>query len=459
MEKMGNIVLSRNFHQLNREEEYRVTLEKVTDVSQKEGIRLELETYGEGVTELEVTLYPLHIARPEFFPEIRGRAAVAGKGMHRVDIPFEQFAFRQMVRAFLNYLDGISVRVLGGGPVLVKEISACDMGDFQVRVLQDSLAGESGAGLEYTFLLSNQREERRLVNVSRVLYGKECLPAEYDRYVELAGEETREYKVRFEMTEDIPRGGLEKSEFLFVPDGDGTQGKRVTLYAAKCRRHPYLFLTGEQWERRIRAIMGDSEFASGGRIAAGSEAVSDRGIAVGGGAVPDGGIAVKGGAVSDGGIAVKGKAVPGGGIAVDGVVAFCGGTVVDGAAVSDGGIAVDGGAVPAGALYEAFRKEYVERAEKWKVPEASRAGDYVYPSYSQNDLFPAAVAWKVTGNRIYLEKALRYLRGLLDRENGYLTTRISYFQFVESKEEYARGDFKVCRAQNAGWVQEARRRR
>ena len=60
------------------------------------------------------------------------------------------------MRAFLNYLDGISVRVLRGGPVLVKEISACDMGDFQVRVLRDSLTGESGSRLEYTFLLSNQ---------------------------------------------------------------------------------------------------------------------------------------------------------------------------------------------------------------------------------------------------------------------------------------------------------------
>ena len=80
MKEVENIILSRNFCQLNREEEYRVTLEKVTDVSQKEGICLELELYGEDVTELEVTLYPLHIARPEFFPEIRGRAAVAGKG-------------------------------------------------------------------------------------------------------------------------------------------------------------------------------------------------------------------------------------------------------------------------------------------------------------------------------------------------------------------------------------------
>ena len=198
---MENIVLSRNYYQLNREEEYRVALEKVTDVSEKEGICLELELYGEDVTELEVTLFPLHIARPEFFPEIRGRVAVAGKGTRRVDIPFEQFEFRQTVRAFLNYLDGISVRVLRGGPVLVNEISACDMGDFQVRVLRDSLTGESGSRLEYTFLLSNQGEDRRLVNVSRILYGRECLPAEYDRFVELAGAETRAYKVTLGMTD------------------------------------------------------------------------------------------------------------------------------------------------------------------------------------------------------------------------------------------------------------------
>ncbi len=405
---MENIVLSRNHYQLNQEEEYRVALEKVTDVSEKEGICLELELYGEDVTELEVTLFPLHIARPEFFPEIRGRVAVAGKGTRRVDIPFEQFEFRQMVRAFLNYLDGISVRVLRGGPVLVKEISACDMGDFQVRVLRDSLTGESGSRLEYTFLLSNQGEDRRLVNVSRILYGKECLPAEYDRFVELGGAETRAYKVTLEMTEDIPRGGLEKSEFLFVPDGDGRLGRRVTLYAAKSRMHPYLFLTGEQWERRTRAIMADR-----------GAVVEDVSASDGNSGVNDHGASVSGG-----------------------------NPMADSASGGKGGS-------ENGALYEAFRKEYVERTENWRVPEVCPAEDHVYPSYSQNDLFSAAVAWKVTGNRVYLDKAMGYLRGLLDGQKGYLTTKRSYFQFVESKEEYARGDFKVCRAQNAGWVQEA----
>ena len=45
-----------------------------------------------------------------------------GTGSRFVDIPFGQFGFRQMVRAFLNYLDGISVRLVQGGAVALKGI-------------------------------------------------------------------------------------------------------------------------------------------------------------------------------------------------------------------------------------------------------------------------------------------------------------------------------------------------
>ena len=82
--------------------EHVFTLPEVTNISGQEGIRLEVELLEEGIAELEVTLCPLKIARPEFFPSVEGRVAVAGKGIHFVDIPFEQFHFRQMARAFLN---------------------------------------------------------------------------------------------------------------------------------------------------------------------------------------------------------------------------------------------------------------------------------------------------------------------------------------------------------------------
>ena len=106
-------------------------------------------------------------------------------------------------------------------------------------------------------------------------------------------------------------------------------------------------------------------------------------------------------------------------------------------------------------LYKAFCTEYLQGAKEWDVPAPSGSRDHVYPSYSQNALFQAVVAWKITGEKYFLKKALGFFYGLIDKEKGYFTTEKSYFEFIEHKKEYARGDFKVRRAQSAGWVQEA----
>jgi len=347
------------------EAEYRLTLPQVSDVSGGEGISLEAELLEDGPVELEVTLYPLRIARPEFFPYIKGSAAVLGRGVHKVDIPFGQFAFRQMVRAFLSYLDAVSVRILSGGRVKLKSVGIDTFGELEVEAAKASLAGSAGEELDYSVMIRNKASREMMVNISQSRYGRECLEAEYPGYVALGAEETKECTLKVKMTEDIPEGGVEKSEFLFVPDGDGTQMKRVLLYSAKVKKHPYLVLDEEEWARRREAVLGSES------------------------------------------------------------------------------------------LYRTFRQEYEQSAGKWNVPEAAEAESYVYPSYAQDDLYKAVTAWKITGKEEYLRKALRFFEGFLDERKGYLQTKTSYFTFVESREEYARGDFKVHRVQNGGWVQEA----
>lgn len=345
--------------------EYRHILSQVTDISNQEGIRLEIELLEQELSEIEVTLYPLHIGRPEFFPCVFGVVAVAGKGKHFVDIPFEQFEFWQMTRAFLNYLDSISVRLVRGGAIILKSIESDTMGDFTVCTDETSKAGDTEEWVKYSLFLYNKVDRERVINIHQSKYGRECLPVEYEHYITLSAYEKKEYIIKVKITEDIPAGGLEKSSFLFVPDGDGTQVKQILLQTAKKRAHPYLFLTENQWQKRKTALLTDKE------------------------------------------------------------------------------------------LYRAFYKEYVETAEKWEVPAVSEREDHVYPAYSQNELFKTAVAWKITEKETYLQKVIKYFDGLTEKEKGYLNTQKSYFEFIESREEYARGDFKVCRAQSAGWVQEA----
>ena len=345
--------------------EYRAVLPEVTDISGQEGIRLEVDLLEEGLSELEVTLYPLRIARPEFFPSVSGRVAVMGTGSRFVDIPFGQFGFRQMVRAFLNYLDGISVRLVQGGAVALKGIAADTIGNFSVQAEGASRVGETREWVDYPVMLVNQSDRQMVVNICQSLYGKECLPTKYVPNIVLKPHENKLYDIRIQITEDIPAGGSEKSTFLFVPEGDGAQARRIVFRTAKRREHPYLFLKEEQWQKRCAALAADE------------------------------------------------------------------------------------------GLCDVFHRTYVETAENWGVPKASADIDHVYPAYAQNVLFQTAAAWKVTGNAAYLKKAMQFFDGFLDGEKGYLSTRKSYFDFIESREEYARGDFKVHRAQSAGWVQEA----
>ena len=363
---MKQILLNNIYETLTLDSpEYKAVLPKVTDISKQEGIRLEVELLEDEISELEIRLYPLRIARPEFFPSAKGSVAVMGKGVHFVDISLEQFDFRQMVRAFLNYLDGVSVKLINGGSVILKGIEADTTGSFAVQTPKTSKAGDTGEWVEYPVTLVNKSSRQKIINIHQSLYGRECLPTEYPPYVMLDAGESKEYNVKIKVTEDIPAGGLEKSIFFFAPEGNGNEARKIMFQTSKKREHPYLFLKEEQWQKRKKAILTDKE------------------------------------------------------------------------------------------LCKSFDKTYRKTAEEWEVLEVSQSGDYVYPAYFENSLFQTAAAWKITQNQKYQKKVMKFFEGFLDNEKGYLATQKSYFDFIENKDEYARGDFKVHRAQNAGWVQEA----
>lgn len=345
--------------------EYRYALPDVMDISDQEGICLEVTLLKEGTAELEIALCPLAIARPEFFPAATARVRVMGLGRHHLKIPFGQFDFRQMVRAFLNYMDSICVRLSFGVPVMLHKMGAGIMGDFCVRAKHPAAAVTAGEWAEYQVIIANDSDRKRLVNVTQCKYGKECLPVEYEPYVLLGAKERKEYVIKVFMTGDIPAGGLEKSQFLFVPDGDGAKARKLMFLTVGKRKHPYLTLSQNKWQERRGAIMVNPQ------------------------------------------------------------------------------------------LYRAFDEKYGRLAREWEVPAASEREEYVYPAYIQNALFASAVAFQVIGGEAYREKVLLFFAGLTDEKKGYLATKKSYFEFIETAGEYARGDFKVRCAQDAGWVQEA----
>lgn len=108
-----------------------------------------------------------------------------------------------------------------------------------------------------------------------------------------------------------------------------------------------------------------------------------------------------------------------------------------------------------------FEEEYRGVAEQFCAPEPSADESYVFASSIQDSFLKTAVAWKLTGEQSLLSELIAFFHGLLNEEHGYLSTRYTYFQFIESKQELEKGceggtcPFPVHRVCSAGWVQEA----
>ncbi len=167
------MILSQTGRRLSAgENEWKQRLPQVEDISSQQGIRLEVELLQEGIVWLQVALIPLRIARPEFFPAAAGSVAVMGKGLHRVEIPLEQFDFRQMTRAFLKYLDGFSVKLLLGGPVVIGKVEADILGDFTVSATRASRAVEAGEWAEYSVMVSTGPAKKGWLMSDRVCTAK-----------------------------------------------------------------------------------------------------------------------------------------------------------------------------------------------------------------------------------------------------------------------------------------------
>ncbi|WP_372753463.1 hypothetical protein [Labilibaculum sp.] len=68
--------------------------------------------------------------------------------------------------------------------------------------------------------------------------------------------------------------------------------------------------------------------------------------------------------------------------------------------------------------------EYEEKASSWEVPEGNKAvrNKQIFNKGEGDRMYDCGVAWQLTGNKLYVKKALKLLRRLTSLENGYPVT-------------------------------------
>lgn len=342
------------------------------DCREYDGIAFDILLPVRGEVEFQITILPLKIARPEFFPKTEAKVTAYGEGMVHVEVDFHQFDYLKMVGAFLKYVSSIqlcctpkAINDFKYDGITMKNVCLKKLGDFHIYSNIVSKMGDPGAPVSYEITLENETEEELHVKLYQERYARETMLLDCPEFVILQPLGKKEVHIKVIMTEDIPLGGYEEAYIRAVPNGNAAKSQSITLTTSRRRNHPYLMHTEEGWQKVREKIERNKDDL------------------------------------------------------------------------------------------EACGNNYIKVAEEWEVPVPSSSVTYVYPAYSQNPLRDTAIAWKLTGKKAYALKCVEYLRGLVDDKDGYLATEYSYFQFIESYDEYEKADHKVRRACSAGWIQEA----
>lgn len=213
-------------------------------------IRLEMEAEEKQVAELEVILYPLRIARPEFYPKTTVRRMVSIDGKQSITVPLRQFDTPKMADAGLRYISAVEVLVKGKCEITIHKLEFCHKHQLEARFLQASLAGEAGELLKYDLYLHNEKQLSREITAGQMIYGRESMPVcvEGSRkpctFTLAAGEE-REISVSVRIPEHIPQGGMEEARFLVTVNGCEDAGQELSVFTTRKRAHPYLVHTRE----------------------------------------------------------------------------------------------------------------------------------------------------------------------------------------------------------------------
>ncbi|MBN1516619.1 heparinase II/III family protein [Candidatus Sumerlaeota bacterium] len=81
--------------------------------------------------------------------------------------------------------------------------------------------------------------------------------------------------------------------------------------------------------------------------------------------------------------------------------------------------------------------DYIERAERWNVPQ-SQGRDFVFHTQEEQNVMAAAIAWQLTREIKYAEKVATYLRRYSDPDTGYPRTRKGMHQSAPQEGHFTR---------------------
>lgn len=214
-------------------------------------LEFQVKLPNEKPLELECTVYPLAVGRPDYVDSLSSNCTVQGEGWQTVVFSLRDFDYLRHQGTFWKHIQGVSLSTAGeADSVLISQPHLKKSKMVSISAAVKSKPGKAGETVTYDLLLENESSQKR--NVALVLEntGWEACPTELsETTLSLEPWEHKTVSLSVEMNKLVAPGGREARKVSVIPDGRGDLKDELKLITVRELPHPYLIHTEEGWDK------------------------------------------------------------------------------------------------------------------------------------------------------------------------------------------------------------------
>jgi hypothetical protein len=217
-------------------------------------IELQIQLPDERPFELECSIVPLKVGRPDYVESLSSKMTIQGQGWQKVVFSLRDFDYLHHQGTFWKYIQGLSFSgsFADGskdGTVLISQPRLMKGKVVSISAPVKSKPARVGETISYAFIVENESSKVRNVTVLLEDTAWEACPADLsDSQLVLQPWETKTLSLSVSMNDLVAPGGRESRTVTLIPDGRGDLKESLSFITVRQLPHPYLIHTEAGWQ-------------------------------------------------------------------------------------------------------------------------------------------------------------------------------------------------------------------
>ncbi len=217
-------------------------------------LEFQVKLPNEQPLELECTIHPLAVGRPDYVESLSSKVMVQGAGWQKVVFSLRDFNYLTHQGTFWKHIQGVSLSASGkAGSVLISQPRLKKSKMVSLSSSIKSKSATAGETVVYELRVENESSQVRNVALALEHTAWEACPAELSEVqLTLKPWERTTVTLSVEINDLVALGGRELRKVTVIPDGRGDLKEELSLITVRELPHPYLLHTEAGWQEVIK---------------------------------------------------------------------------------------------------------------------------------------------------------------------------------------------------------------